>query len=245
MNIIDREVHMARNFTSFFGMAALLAAAALPASAAAQESFSVADTAPFLMEEDAEIALSRSAAPAHISEDASVLVMEPDGSYRTAVEGTNGWTCFTGRSWTGPAPYPNGRRAWTEAHFAGNVRAPQCFNAAATDSHLAMHRITTQAFMTGASSDEVDLLIGHALASGGIQPPEPGAMSYMYSPQQVLSPDGARFMPHVMLYTPYATQDDYGAPDGMMTVPMVTDAGSIFATTVVVSSHWSDGTPRQ
>lgn len=234
---------MAFSFNDFTKFAALMGTTAIPAAAEAQESYSVEDPAPFLMEETQEIALSRSAAPPQVSDDASVLVMEADGSYRAAVEGSNGWTCFTGRAWTGPAPFINGRRAWSPNHFADNIRAPQCFNAAAAGSHLAMHKITTRAFMNGANSDEVDLLIGHALASGHIQPPEPGAMSYMYSPQQVLRPNGSRFMPHVMLYTPYATQADYGQRDNTMRIPMVTDAGSIFATTVIVSPVWSDGTP--
>ncbi|MDE1467813.1 hypothetical protein [Aurantiacibacter sp. D1-12] len=220
-----------------------LAAAASPA--AAQEAFSITDTSGYLMEADAEVAMARSAAPAHISDDASVLTLSADGTYQTAEEGSNGWTCFVGRSWTGPAPYVDGRRAWQAGHFHAELRAPQCFNAEATGSHLAMHRISTYGFMNGADSNQVDMMIGNALASGAIQPPEHGAMSYMYSPQQILQPGGQRFFPHLMLYMPYATQDDFGPRDANMTVPMVTDAGSIFATTVIMSPLWSDGTPVQ
>ena len=97
--------------------------------------------------------------------------------------------------------------------------------------------------MQGASTEEVDSEVGQALAGGKIQPPGMGAMSYMYSPRQVLTPGGGRFMPHVMLYTPYVTQDAFGPRDSSMTVPLVTEGGSVFATTVIVSSKWSDGSP--
>src|SRR5262249_18416196 len=48
---------------------------------------------------DAEIALARSAAPAAISNDASILVLTRQG-YQRAVEGKNGFVCFVGRPWT-------------------------------------------------------------------------------------------------------------------------------------------------
>lgn len=222
-------------------IAALAASIAMPAMA--QDKLSVTDPAPYIMDEAEEIALSRSAAPASISDEANVIVMNPDGSYRVAVEGTNGWTCYTGRSWTGPAQFKDGKRVWTARAFDPKIRAPQCFNAAATPSMLKVHQISTWHFMQGASTDEVDLAIGSALASGTVKAPEVGAMSYMYSPRQVLTPDGGRFHPHVMLYQPHVTQASYGKGSPMKGVPMVTEGGSVFATTVILASHWSDGTP--
>jgi hypothetical protein len=46
----------------------------------------------YLMPDRAEIALARSAAPAAISEKATVPALKPQG-YETAVNGTNGFTC--------------------------------------------------------------------------------------------------------------------------------------------------------
>lgn len=221
------------------GVLAALAAV----SATAQNKLGVADPQAYLMDENEEIALSRSAAPASISAAANVLVLDISGRYRMAEEGTNGWTCFTGRSFVGPATFREGKRVWSEQNFDTKIKAPQCFNAAATPSILKSHRLATWHFMQGATTDVVDAALGDALASGQIQPPAPGAMSYMFSPKQVLTPDGGRFHPHVMLYTPFVTQDSYGQGNPMQGVPMVTDSGSIFATTVVVVSHWSDGTP--
>jgi hypothetical protein len=53
----------------------------------------------YLMDRDAAIALARSAAPEGISRDASVLVLTPKG-WETAVQGTNGFVCMAGPSWT-------------------------------------------------------------------------------------------------------------------------------------------------
>lgn len=211
-------------------------------AAIAQPTLGVTDPSAYLMEEADEIALSRSAAPAAISDQASVLVLEEDGGYRTAVEGTNGWTCFTGRAWTAPARFSEGKRVWSENNFDPKIRAPQCFNAAAAPSMLKVHRIASWHFMQGASTTEVDLAIGEALTTGAIAMPGDGAMSYMFSPRQVLTPDGGRFHPHVMLYMPHVTQDSYGRGSPMQGVPMVTESGSMFATVVILSPMWSDGT---
>ncbi len=215
----------------------------LATSAFAQDRLGVSDPQAYLIEEAEEIALSRSAAPASISADASVLVLQEDGTYKLAVEGTNDWTCFTGRSWTGPAQFKDGKRVWTARAFDTKIRAPQCFNEAGAKSMLKMHRIATWHFMNGATTDEVDMAIGYALTTGEIAQPAVGAMSYMYSPDQVLTPDGGRFHPHVMIYQPHVTQADYGKGSPMKGVPLVTESGTVFATTVILSSHWSDGTP--
>ena len=53
----------------------------------------------------AEIALARSAAPASISREATVLVLGRQG-YETAVEGTNGFVCVVARGWMGPFDWP-------------------------------------------------------------------------------------------------------------------------------------------
>lgn len=227
-------------FIIFFG-AVLAAGAALPL--AAQAKLGVEDASAYLLPVAEEVEMARSAAPASISAGANVLTLQADGSYRTEFSGSNGWTCFVGRSWTGPAPRQDGKRIWSEGQFDPEIRAPQCFNKSASGSILALHRLTTERFMRGASTAEVDLAIGTALASGDIQAPEHGAMSYMYSPMQRIGPRRGAFRPHLMLYMPYATQEDFGQRNDTMTVPMVSDGGSVFATTVVMSSHWSDGTP--
>jgi len=50
----------------------------------------------YLMEENAEIELARSAAPDSISRDATILVLGRHG-YETAVKGKNGFVCLVAR----------------------------------------------------------------------------------------------------------------------------------------------------
>ncbi|MGB6603860.1 MAG: hypothetical protein WBE65_06150 [Steroidobacteraceae bacterium] len=52
----------------------------------------------YLMPPAPEIALARSAAPAAISDKATVLTLDSHG-YQTAVRGTNGFICLAERSW--------------------------------------------------------------------------------------------------------------------------------------------------
>ena len=80
---------------------AVLAALAGSAAADATPPKGMVPLEQYLMASDAEIALARSAAPAAISEKATVLTLDSQG-YQTAVRGTNGFTCLVERSWMAP-----------------------------------------------------------------------------------------------------------------------------------------------
>ena len=73
----------------------------------------------YLMDESAEIALARSAAPSSISADADVMVLRQDG-YATAVKGKNGFVCIVERAWGKATDDPE---FWNQ-----KMRAPHCFN---------------------------------------------------------------------------------------------------------------------
>jgi hypothetical protein len=53
----------------------------------------------YLMTQQAEVALARSAGPESVSKDADVLVLDRHGC-QTAVKGRNGFVCAVQRSWT-------------------------------------------------------------------------------------------------------------------------------------------------
>jgi hypothetical protein len=57
-----------------------------------------------MVDRDAELAMSRSAAPEAISRDADVLVLGRHG-YETAVKGKNGFVCVVERSWMLPRAF--------------------------------------------------------------------------------------------------------------------------------------------
>lgn len=210
---------------------------------AADGPLGVEDPKAYLIDRDEEIALSRSAALPSVSDKATILVLTESGDHEVAVEGENDWTCFTGRSWTGPSQSENGRRQWSKRNFDPVIRAPQCFNKLGAQTVLQKHLLMTKMLMTGASPAEVDLEIALAVQSGAMKAPSPGAMSYMQSPKQIIGPRSDRFMPHLMLFTPFLTQDAYGDRDKEFRTPIVTTPGSVWTTTVVISPFWSDGEP--
>src|SRR5579872_1136858 len=109
--------------------AAVIALGALTAleAAAASGYERMAPLEQYLMSSDAEIALARSAAPAAISERATVLVLKSRG-YETAVSGSNGFTCLVERAWMSPFDSPE---FWNP-----KMRGPVCYNPAASQSVL-------------------------------------------------------------------------------------------------------------
>src|SRR6516225_5065342 len=83
-----------------FALVAILCAARPGRAADAKTPYpSMAPLDQYMMDRDAEIALARSAAPPSIANDATVLVLGKHG-YESAVEGTNGFVCMVGRTWT-------------------------------------------------------------------------------------------------------------------------------------------------
>jgi hypothetical protein len=75
-----------------------------------------------IADQNSEIALARSAAPASISDGAEVMVLGRSG-FTTAVRGTNGFLCMVERSWGTATDDPE---FWNP-----KVRSPICFNPAA------------------------------------------------------------------------------------------------------------------
>lgn len=215
---------------------ALLASATLgTAPLAAQQQ---RDLAPFLISDRAEeVALARSAAPAHVSDSAAVLVLTRQG-YVEAERGTNGFTCLVARSFAAAPSDP----------VFGNprVRAPHCFNPPAARTVLPDMLRRAEWFMAGVTGPEIDERARRAYASGELPKPAAGAMAYMLSPRQHLADENPHWKPHVMFYydrsLPAAT---WGAAG--MNAPVINGSGGDPASPMVVIfipvPEWSDGSP--
>src|SRR5580658_3195977 len=93
-------------------------------------------------DENSEIALARSAAPASISDAAEVMVLRRDG-YATAVKGKNGFLCIVERSWGKPTDDPE---FWNP-----KMRAPHCFNPQAARTFLPIYLMKTRMVLAGKS----------------------------------------------------------------------------------------------
>ncbi len=186
-----------------------------------------------ISDENAEIALARSAAPGSISDGAEVMVLGRDG-YKTAVKGTNGFLCIVERSWAQNAD---------QAEFWNpKMRAPHCFNAQAARSFAPIYLMKTRLVLEGKSKSEVTQAVATALDKKELPALEPGAMAYMMSKQQYLNDQGKSWRPHVMFFSPGDMTKSWAADDPNSPVMVANDPEERVTILFVLADKWSDGT---
>jgi hypothetical protein len=185
-------------------------------------------------DENAEIALARSAAPASISNAAEVMVLRREG-YATAVKGSNGFVCIVERSWantTDDAQFWNPR-----------VRAPHCFNQAAASTVLPFFLIKSKLALSGRSKAEIAAAIVSTRDKTSPPPLAPDTVVYMMSKQQYLNDDGKSWHPHVMFFASGDAEKRWGANLPGSPVMSAYDPEQRVTTFFIVAGQWSDGTP--
>ena len=125
--------------------AALLGAAELLAQSAEAE---IRYAEPTRLPRDEEIALARSAAPASVSAEATVYVLE-EGANRwvVAAAGTNGAACYVSRTWEGSLE-------------------PHCFDPEGARTILPIHLARLELGHAGATSEEIDREIAAGIQAG-------------------------------------------------------------------------------
>ena len=225
--------------TILFASFLLTVSAGASSTSRSQESAaSYANMAPidqYLMaDRNSEIAMARSAAPPSISADAEVLVLGRHG-YETAAEGDNGFVCLVERSWMSPFDF---------AHFWNpKMRGPICFNPPAVRSILPLTMKRTELVLAGLSKAQVIEGI-KAFDAKGLPALEPGAMSFMMSPQGYLNDEAGHWVPHLMFYIPLADSKSWGADlagSPVMLNPQFNGAPEPISEFMVPVSMWSDG----
>jgi hypothetical protein len=198
---------------------------------------SMASIEQYLMpDRNAEIALARSAAPAAISSDAKILVLEWRG-YETAIEGKNGFVCMVERSWMSPF---NSAEFWNP-----KVRVPQCFNPGAARSILPLSIMRTEMVLAGLSKAQMIDRIKAGFNNKELPTPEPGAMCYMMSRASYLNDALGHYVPHLMFYFPLTDKSSWGADlrDSPVTLnPQFRDGPEPITEFVIAVGKWSDGT---
>jgi hypothetical protein len=188
----------------------------------------------------AEVALARTAAPKHVSDSAAVLFLTPTG-YVEAAKGSNGFTCAVIREFAMPYTDP--------AKWNPRVRAPHCFNAAATASVLQQFVEVSRWVLTGVAHTEVVSRSDRAFRSKSFQMPATGAMAYMLSPAQYLADDHPHWMPHMMFYYERSSQPASRFGGAGMDAPVI-DASQgepayPITTILIPVRQWSDGSSAQ
>jgi hypothetical protein len=191
-----------RHVVNATACAALLLFGLASGSLRAKESPGMAPIGAYLLDRQTEIRLARSAAPAAISKDATVLVLTRTG-YETAVKGTNGFVCYVGRGFGGAPDWPE--------RWDSKILAAACDNPPAVPTMTALLKLRTALTLAGKSDVQIMDRIKVALRSGEIPPLAAGAMCYMMSKNAYLSAQGEHNMAHVMFYVPTKDGATWGA----------------------------------
>jgi hypothetical protein len=205
----------------------LTAAAAFPAMAAPGKYPPIAD---YMMPKDAEIALARSAAPAGISEHATVKVLTASG-YEPAREGDNGFVCVVLRGWAAPTYTP---APFRDLVYDATVRAPICFDPAAVREVLPYYELRSKLGSEGKSPDEIATGVQAAYDKGDLPKRDSVSFAYMWSADQNLGPGIGHWHPHMMVFAPnydnaMLGNNQFGSP-----LPQVTDDAKTPFTVVVI-----------
>ncbi len=210
------------------GAAILLSAAAILTSAQGQTQYP--PLSEYMMPQDAEIALARSAAPANVSDRATIKVLNESG-FEVAIEGDNGFVCMVMRAWSAPTYTPV---AFLDFVYYAPLRAPICFNPVAAETMMLYYELRTELGLQGKNPDEIADSIEAAYAKGEL--PRIGTVSfaYMWSADQDLGPGIGHWHPHMMVFTPYYENSMLGGNEFGGTLPFVSDdAGTPFAVTLI------------
>jgi hypothetical protein len=208
--------------------AIFLSAAAILTSAQGQTQYP--PLSEYMMPQDAEIALARSAAPANVSDHATIKVLNESG-FEVAIEGDNGFVCMVMRAWSAPTYTP---AAFRDFVYYAPLRAPICFNPVAAETMMLYYELRTELGLQGKNPDEIADGIEAANAKGELPRIETVSFAYMWSADQDLGPGIGHWHPHMMVFTPYYENSMLGGNEFGGTLPFVSDdAGTPFAVTVI------------
>lgn len=182
----------------------------------------------YLMPREAEMALAKSAAPAAISDHATIKVLTPTG-YEIVHDGDNGFVCLVMRGWANSGTYTP--VAFRELGYNATIRAPICLTPAAVRVVLPYIEMKDKLGMSGKTPDEIAAAVEKAYATGQIPARNEVSFAYMWSSEQHLNVGADQegtsldhWHPHLMIYAPYATNAGLGSnPFGSL--PIVGDDG--------------------
>src|SRR5262245_33086702 len=128
----------------------------------------------YLIPQDAEMALARSAAPASVSGRATIKVLAESG-YKTVHNGDNGFVCMVMRGWAAPTYTPEQFR---DLVYDASVRAPICFDPTAALTVLPYYELRSRLAMEGHAPDRIAERVESAYARGEL--PRRDGVSFAY-----------------------------------------------------------------
>jgi hypothetical protein len=187
----------------------------------------------YLMPEQDEITLAESAAPAAITDHATIKVLSPSG-YRIARQGQNGFTCLVMRGWTAPTYTPAQFRNFV---YDATIRAPICFDPVATRSVLPYYELRSQVGMSGRTPAQIAESVQEAYSTGKL-PKREASLAYMWSADQTLGQGIGHWHPHMMVFLPYYDNTVVGGNAFGSPLPQLSDdAETPFSVVVIPVDH--------
>jgi hypothetical protein len=175
----------------------LVAAAMMSASARGETTSPPLDAD--LMPQSAEIALAKSAAPATISDHATIKVLTDTG-FEVVSEGDNGFVCLVMRGWSAPTYTP---AQFRDLVYDPTVHAPICFDPNAARTVLPYYALRTKLGMAGKTPDQIAAGLEATYAWGELPKRDGVSFAYMWSADQDLGGGLGAWHPHVMVFAPY------------------------------------------
>src|SRR5215472_3054819 len=184
----------------------------------------------YLMPQADEIALAKTAAPANISERATIKVLTRSG-FEVAQQGDNGSVCMVMRGFSAPTYSP---AQFRNLVYDATVRAPICFTSAAARTVMPYYELRTRLALQGKSPDEMAAGVEAAFAKGELPKRDEVSFAYMWSAQQNLASGIGHWHPHVMVFAPYYDNSMVGGnPFGSPLPQLTDDAGTPFSVVVI------------
>ena len=212
-------------------MHALLATLAMaPTMTAVAQSSKYPAISEYLMETNAEIALARSAAPANISDRATIKVLKKSG-FEVAQRGDNGNVCLVMRGFSAPTYTP---AQFRDLVYDPTIHAPICFTAPAARTALPYYELRTALALEGRTPDQITVALQEAYVTGRLPRREAVTFAYMWSAHQHLGSGIDAWHPHLMIFAPYFENSMVGGNAFGSLLPQVSDdAGTPFTVVVV------------
>ena len=184
----------------------------------------------YLMPRADEISLARTAAPAGISEHATIKVLTKSG-YEVAQQGDNGSVCMVLRGFSAPTYTP---AQFRDLVYDPTVRGPICFTAPAARMVMPYYELRTKLALEGKSPDEIVAGVAGAYAKGELPKRDEVSFAYMWSARQNLAPQIGHWHPHVMVFVPYYDNSMVGGNQFGSPLPQLSDdAGTPFSVVVI------------
>jgi len=184
----------------------------------------------YMMPQEAEVNLAKSAAPANISSRATIKLLTTSG-YQVTHNGDNGFVCMVMRGWAAPTYTP---AQFRDLVYDTKVYAPICFNPQASQSVMPYYELRSTLAMEGKTPDQIAEGLQTAYVKGVLPKRDIVSFAYMWSADMQLGPGIGHWHPHMMVFSPYYENSMLGGNEFGAPLPFVSDdAGTPFAVVLI------------